>query len=128
MADATVYIQKEDVDHLNLINDTGADLAQYEFTVIGGLCLVADEAIVSAARGSFHVEGDLVLQFDATNDGVAGELTFATADADVFWKPSTGEFSDTSTATYYKVGIVHTVKNANGIVLMVKAHDAVLIS
>ena len=128
MADATVYIQKEDVDHLNLINDTGAELSQFEFTVIGGLCLIADEVIASAARGSFHVEEDLVVQFDATNDGVSGELTFGTADAIVYWKPSTGEFSDTATAGYYKVGIVHTVKNTNGIVLFVKARDAVLLA
>lgn len=127
MADATVYIQKEDVDHINLINDTGAELAQFELTVIGGLVLVADEVIASAARGSFHVEEDLVLQFDATNDGVSGELTFGTADANVYWKPSTGEFSDTATAGYYKVGIVHTVKNTNGIVLFVKARNAIFL-
>ena len=122
---STVYIQKEKVDHINLINNTGADLAQYEFTVIGGLCLVADEAIVDGARGSFHVEENIQLQIDTF---VAAEDTFATANADVFWKPSTGEFSDTSTATYYKVGIVKEVKNANGIVLIVKQRDAELIS
>ncbi len=121
---STVFIQKEQVTHLNLINDTSADLEQYEFTVIGGLCLVADEDILDGARGSFHVEENIQLQVDTF---VAAEDTFATANADVFWKPSTGEFSDTSTATYYKVGIVKEVKNANGVIRFVKQRDAVLI-
>lgn len=115
---ATAYIQKESVDHINLVNGTGAALAQYEFTVLGGRSVIADEAIASAARGSFHAEDKLQVQIDATNDGVTGELTFGTANADVFWKPSTGEWSDTSTATYYKIGTVNTVKNSNGIVLV----------
>jgi hypothetical protein len=110
---ATVYIQKEEVDHINLINDTGADLSQYELTVIGGLVVIADEAIANGARGSFHCEENLLIQID---DFVSGEDTFGTADAAVYWKPTTGEFSDTSTSTYYKVGIVHTVKNSNSIV------------
>lgn len=125
MAKETVYIQKEKVDHINLINDTGAALVQFEFTVIGGLCLVADEAIANGARGSFHVEENIQLQISGF---VTGELTFGTANADVFFKPSTGEFSDTSTATYYKVGIVKEVKDSNGVVIMVKQRDAVLIS
>ena len=112
---ATVYIQKEEVDHINLINNTGADLAQYELTVIGGLVVIADEAITDGSRGSFHCEENLLIQIE---DFVAGENTFGTADADVFWDPSSGDFSDTSTATYYKVGIVHTVKNSNGVVLV----------
>lgn len=121
---STVYIQKEIVDHINLINDTGADLVQYEFTVIGGLCLVADEAIASAAKGSFHVEENLLMQIA---DFVASEDTFATPNAPVFWDPISGNFSDTATAGYYRVGIVHTVKDAGGIVWMTKARDAVLL-
>lgn len=118
---ATVYIQKEGLDHVNLINDTGADLAQYEFAVVGGLCLVADEAIVDGARGSFHIAGDMVSQIDTF---VSGELTFATANAPVYFKEATGEFSDTSTVGYQKVGIVHTVKNSNGVVLVLFDRNA----
>lgn len=121
---STVYIQKEVVDHVVLNNDTGADLVQYEFTVIGGLAAVADEAIVSAEEGSLHVEEGLIVQ---AADFVAAEDTFATVNQDVFFKPSTGEFSDTSTATYYKVGILKTVKNSNGVILFVKQRHAELI-
>jgi len=122
---STVYIQKESVNHVMLKNDTGADLAQYEFTVIGGLACVADNAITDGAVGSFHVEDGLCLQADTF---VSGQLTFGTENADVFWKPSTGEFSDTSTTTYYKVGIVKEVKDSNGVILFVKQRHAELIS
>lgn len=125
---ATVYIQKEIVDHINLTNDTGAALAQYELTIIGGMVCIADEAIASGAIGSFHIEDKLLIQIDATNDGVAGELTFGTANADVFWDSSSGDFSDTSTAGYYKIGTVNTVKNSNGIVLVNVNKYAELIS
>lgn len=120
----TVYIQKERVDHAVLTNDTGAALVQYQLTVIGGIVCIADEAIDDGAEGSFHIEENLVLQID---EFVAGEDTFATENADVFWKPSTGEFSDTSTAGYIKVGIVKTVKNSNGVVLILKARDGVTV-
>lgn len=123
-----VYIQKEQVDHINLINDTGSALSQYELTVIGGKVCIADEAILDSARGSFHNEDKLLVQIDATNDGVAGELTFGTANADVFWKSSTGEFSDTSTDGYYKIGTVNTVKDSGGIVLVNLMENAELIS
>jgi hypothetical protein len=122
---STVYIQKERVDHVVLNNDTGAALEQYEFTVIGGLAGVADEDIASAAEGSLHVEEGLILQAE---DFVAAEDTFATVNQDVFWKPTTGEFSDTSTIGYYKVGILKTIKNSNGVILFVKQRHAELIS
>lgn len=122
---STVYIEKERVDHINLTNTTGAAIEQYEFVVMGGLCLVADEDIADGDVGSFHVEANLVLQAE---DFEAGEDTFGTANADVFWNPATGDFSDTSTATYYKVGIVKEIKNSNGVIRFVKARNAVLIS
>lgn len=119
---STVYIQKESVDHIVLNNDTGSDLVQYEFVVIGGLSLVADEAIVAGETGSFHVENGLILQIE---DFVATEDTFATVNASVYWDPATGDFSDTATEGYYKVGIVKTVKDGNGMVVMTKNREAV---
>ena len=112
---ATVYIQKEGLEHVTLKNDTGADLAQYELTVIGGLVVVADEAIASNAEGSFHIAENIIAQ---VSDLEAGEDTFATLNAPVYFNPATGDFSDTDTLTYYKVGVVTTVKNANGVVLV----------
>lgn len=124
---ATVYIQKEMIDHINLKNDTGADLAQYEFTVIGGLSLIADEAIADGDEGSFHVETGIIFQVAAA-DMAAGEDTFATENQDVFWDPATGDFSDTEKTGYYKVGILKDVKNSDGVILVSKNREAVLLS
>ena len=112
---ATVYIQKESVDHVTLSNDTGSDLAQYGFAVIGGLAAVADEAIASGETGSFHVEEGLIIQ---ASDLKTADDTFATLNQDVFWDGSA--FSDTSTAGYKKVGILTAVKNSNGVIEFMK--------
>jgi len=114
---ATVYISKEDVDHIVLNNNTGADLAQYEFTVIGELCLIADDAIVDGETGSFHAGTTLIIQ---TDDLETGEDTFATVNQDVYWNPTSGDFSDTETDTYYKVGTLKTIKDTNGMIVFVK--------
>lgn len=119
---ATVYIQKEDVDNIVLKNDTGATLAQYELTVIGDLVLIADESIAIGSTGSFHCEENLVIQIE---DFVAGEDTFGTENAPVYWDSSSRDFSDTATDGYYKIGIVKTVKNGNGIVLVALNREAV---
>jgi len=119
---ATVYIQKEGVTHIDLENTTGADLAQYELTVIGGLVCIADEAIEDGERGSFHVEQNLLIQ---VADLVATEDTFGTENAVVYFDPATKKFSDTLTATYYPVGIVNTVKNSNGVVLVTLNRETV---
>lgn len=102
---ATVYIQREqgDARHVRLTNSTGAALEQYELTVINGLILVADEAIAVDAVGSFAVVEDLSGQID---EFVATEDTFGTVNAVVYWDPTSGDFSDTSTVGYYPVGTV----------------------
>lgn len=119
---ATVYIQKEQVDHVTLTNDTGAALEQYELTVIGGLVVIADEAIASGAEGSFHCESGIEVQIA---DFVASEDTFGTANAPVYFDPTSGDFSDTATEGYYKVGIVQTVKDSNSVVIMSALREAV---
>ena len=119
---STVYIQKESVNHIILNNDTGSDLVQYEMTVIGGLSLIADEAIANGATGSFHVETGICFQ---TDDFEAGEDTFATVNQDVFWNPATGDFSDTETAGYYKIGVLKEIKNSSGVILVTKNRQAV---
>lgn len=117
-----VYIEKENRDHEVLNNDTGAALEQYDFTVIGGLSCIADADIPDGEYGSFHTEEALEVQADSF---VATEDTFATPNADVFWDPTSGNFSDTSTIGYYKVGIVTQVKNSNGVVWFSKNRVAV---
>jgi len=116
MANGTVFIEHEDEKNPRLVNTIGADIAKDEFVVINGIPCIANEAVADGEAGSFHSFDGSIIQIDATNDGVAGELTFGTANADVFWKAATGEFSDTSTAGYIKIGTVVEPKNANGIV------------
>lgn len=124
---ATVYIQKEcgDVRHARLNNNTGADLEQYELTVINGIVLVADEAIANGEVGSFTIDDSYSIQ---VSDLVATEDTFGTVNADVFWDPTSGDFSDTSTIGYYPVGIVQEIKNSNGVVLVLINRDTVIVA
>lgn len=113
---AKVFIQNEQENNPRLTNTTGADITKDDFVVIGGICLVANEDVADGEVGSFHSYNGSIIQIDADNDGVTGELTFGTANADVFWKAATSEFSDTSTAGYIKIGSVVEVKNAAGMV------------
>lgn len=109
----SVFIEHLDDKNPRLVNTTGADIAQYQLVVMGGLTLIANEAILDGATGSFQaIDGSIV--HIGTADLTTGELTFGTANADVFWDPATGKFSDTSTEDYYKIGTVVDVKNAAG--------------
>jgi hypothetical protein len=121
----SVFIQKEQADHVRLNNSTGADLAQYEFTVINGMCLIADEAITSGEIGSFHNADNLLLQ---TKDLLSSYDTFDTVNDPVYWDPDTGDFSDTSAVDDYLVGTLQTVKTTEGVILILINRDADLIS
>jgi len=122
---SVVYIQKEDVDHIRFSNDTGADVAQYEFGVVGPWAAVADEAIVAGTVGPWHVEEGIQIQ---TDDLVTGELTFATLGQAVYWDPVGLQFSDTETVGYYLVGYLLRVKDSNGMIVFEKLRYATLIT
>jgi hypothetical protein len=107
MAFGTVFVSKEQASSLRLTNTSGADIAQFEFAVLAGHGLVADEAVASAAVGGFSIMTDRVFHIDKY---VTGEATFGTANAAVYWKPTTGEFSNTSTSGYYLIGYVAAIK------------------
>lgn len=83
------------------VNSTGAALVKNEFVVLGGKCLKACEAIADGAVGGFEKLRDKII---SASTFVSGEATFATANLAVYWKPSTGEFSNTSTTGYYLIG------------------------
>lgn len=102
-------------------NTTGADLIQNQFTVIGGKCLKACEAIASGSVGGFEKLRDKII---SVSTFVTGEAAFAAANLAVYWKPSTGEFSNTSTTGYYLVG--YGVAAAAGGVLDVEICEPVL--
>jgi len=110
---STVYVSKEKAEAIRIVNSSGANLVANEFTVLVGKGLRAMAAIASAAYGAFE---DLLGKVFEIDDFVTGEDTFGTAGAAVYWKPSTGEFSDTLTIGYYLVGYVYKVKDSNGIV------------
>lgn len=110
---ATIFVEHLDEKNPRLVNTTGGAVAQYELVVMGGLTLIANEAIASTARGSFQAEDGAIVHIAAA-DCVTGEDTFGTNNADVFLDPATGDFSDTETEDYYKIGTVVDVKNAAG--------------
>jgi len=123
---ATVYNNREDVDNPRLENDTGADLVQYEATVIGGVwAAVANEAIADGEVGSFQVQDGVHFHIDNL---VYGEDTFATFGQPVYFDPDTGDFSDTETAGYYLWGNLVLAKDANGMIVVEKRRRAVLVT
>ena len=122
---ANVYIQQESVDHVRFINDTGADVSQYDFNVVGPYAAVADEDISSAAVGPWHVEEGIHIQ---TTDLKTGENTFATRGQAVYFDATNLEFSDTSTAGYYLVGYLTEVKDANGMIVFEKLRYAEVVT
>ena len=121
----TVYISSELNDHVTMNNDTGADLDQYEFCVVGPYAAIADDDIDSLADGSFHVAGDIQFQ---TDDLVLGELTFATQGQEVFLSSADNAFSDTETAGYYLIGYLVEVKDSDGVIVVEKTRYATLIT
>lgn len=107
MSAKNCFAQKPGDNHPYLVNDTGADLDQGEFAVIAGQSVVADADIVSAAGGTFDAtDGDEI----QTTDLHASQNTFGTAQAAVYWDPTSKTFSDTKAAGYYKVGYVKEIK------------------
>lgn len=106
---ATIYTEYESENGSRLQNMFGADLIEDQFIVMGGKCLKATEAIVSLAVGGFEKLYGKKIQ---ANTFVAGEATWATGELPVYWKPSTGEFSNTSTIGYYLVGYTKEAKTS----------------
>lgn len=118
---ATVYVEREKCDHLRLANNTGADLVQGEFTLVGGYPAVADEPIANNAVGSFHVEPNIVCQ---ASEFSTGEGTFPTANAEIYFDPVDKKFSNTKSADVYGVGRVTEILTG-GVVRFAKYHRAI---
>jgi len=110
---ATVFVEHFKDENPRMVNSTGAAVVQGQFVVIDKLSLIANGNIASGAVGSFQAMDGAIVHIAAA-ECVSGEATFGTANAPAFWKPSTGEMSDTSTSGYYDIGTVVDVKNAAG--------------
>ena len=121
---ATVYISRENNDHVEFVNDTGGNLDQYQPCVVGPYAAVADQAVTGAVVASFHVEQGLEVQADNLT---TAEDTFATPGQPVYLDAAAGDFSDTETPGYYLWGYLKRVKDANGMIVIEKRRYAVLI-
>lgn len=125
MAKANVLIvEGRDEIVRRLKNTLGAAIVQNEFVVIGGIAGVAKENVADGVVGSFDVSPGLIVQ---ASGFVTGEDAFATANAKVYFKSSTGEFSDTLAVGYYEVGQVREVKDG-GVIEFVKYERAEVVS
>lgn len=120
---ATIYTEYESENGTLLQNITGGDLIKDQFVVMGGKCLKATEAIASLAFGGFEKLDGKKVQADAL---VAGENTWATGELPVYWKPSTGEFSNNATIGYYLVG--YTKKANRGASITFNVVDPVIVA
>lgn len=103
-----VFINKPEGESIQLINTSGANIAQFEFVVMAGRCLVADQAVAANAVGGFTIVEDQ--EFEAA-DFVTSEGTFSAPNAKVFWNPADGKFSDTESVGYYLVGYTKEAKS-----------------
>lgn len=123
--DKMVYVIKEVVDHIMGYNDTGADLSQGDFAVVGPYAAIADEDIANGAMGPFHIQEGIQVQAD---DLVTGELTFGTWGQATYWSAVDKAFSDTETAGYHLVGYLTMVKDTNGKIEFEKLRYAELVT
>jgi len=122
---ANVYIQKENVDHVRFKNDTGADVSQYDFEVVGPYAAVADADISSGSVGSWHVEEGIQIQSDELE---TSEDTFGTEGQAVYWNATNLTFSDTETVGYYLVGYLVRTKDTNGMIVFEKLRYAEVVT
>ncbi len=116
------YIRKETpVDHLELVNTTGAALEAGELAVIEGFVGIADQGLEADATGTFAVaEG---LQFES-KDLKSGEDTFDKLGQEVFWDKTSKQLSNTKAATKFRVGYITQVKNDQGVIVIDKLRHA----
>lgn len=104
------YQLKENIEALSLNNDTGADLAQGDFSVLGLIPVIANEAIADGANGPCDVQSYKVIRTDELH---ATQNTFGTENQPVYWDTATLKFSDTSTSGYYLVGQLTKLKGSD---------------
>lgn len=128
-----VFVEKIDRDHIVIQNNSGADFSQGDFVVAGNTggasgqevwCGVCDRDIADGESGTINVEEGILIQADSLK---ALEDTFATYGQNVFYDAATGEFSDTSTAGYFKVGLLWAVKSTDGVIKLEKFRYGVLV-
>lgn len=115
-----VFPETEQNGTIRFLNGSGAVINDRTFIVDSSgkwSGVVMGGPIANGAYGDIKVYEGVHLQVD---DLVAGEATFATVGQPVYYKASTGEFSDTWTAGYYLVGKLFIAKDAAGVIVFEK--------
>lgn len=114
------YVSIDDTENINMVNDTGADLAIGDFAVINGIHpAIAKSAIVNGVSGPFDEDQESLVQ---TKNLEAGGDTFATLGQKVYWNATTKKFSDLATGGFYYVGRLIYVKDSGGVIVFRRNH------
>ena len=114
-----VYVEREKVSVLRILNDTGFDIAQDEFTVLHGFNAIAEGAVPHGEYGGFQVEEGIQVQAGPA-DLKTGENTFATLGQVVYYNATNKTFSDTRHDAYTRAGILTQAKDAGGVIIFDK--------
>jgi len=114
-----VYVEKEKISVIRMLNDTGFDIAQDEFVVLHGFNAIAENAVGDGEYGSFQVEEGIQVQAGQA-DLETGEDTFATLGQTVYFNATNQTFADTPHDAYTRAGILTQVKDADGVIIFDK--------
>lgn len=121
-----VFPETEQNGTIRFLNGSGAVINDRTFIIDSSgkwSGVVTGGPIANGAYGDIQVYEGIHCQVD---DLVSGENTFATVGQPVYYKNSTGEWSDTWTVGYYLVGLLYTAKDAAGVIVFEKYRYAQL--
>jgi len=102
MANARVFVEREQNARIRLRNTSGAAVKKEDFVLLGKISGVALENLEAGAVGAFHVEEGILLQVAQADFDTA--VTFTTANAEVYYDGE--KFSDASGTGKVLVGQV----------------------
>lgn len=123
---ANVYLKTTgSSQHVRGQNDSGGDMSQYDFEVVGPFAAIADEDVDDGETGGFDVSEGAIVKTDELH---TGEDTFGTAWQAVYWNSTELNFSDIETDDYYLVGYLTSTKDGNGFIEFWKLMYAELVA
>lgn len=115
-----VFPETEKNGTIRFLNGTGSVINDRTFIVDSSgkwSGVVMGGPVADGAYGDLQVYEGMHCQVD---DLVTSEDTFATVGQNVYYKASTGEWSDTWTVGYYLIGKLYTAKDAAGVIVFEK--------
>jgi len=122
-----VFIETINNDVIKFTNGTGSAIDDRTFIIdatgfFSGV--IQGGPVANGAVGDILVKEGIHIQ---SSDLVSGEATFATLGQNVYYKSSSGEFSDTWTVGYYLVGKLVTIKDSGGAIVFEKFRYSTLL-